>query len=97
MTTVQEMAKLKIHSKEWFNAAFEGVEVPDHIKVVAAKISSIYNIGGQADPGYIASLINRYVIEKPTVCPVTTTGEHCDIKLGDSDDCYWCHQPKHTS
>lgn len=87
-TSIAEMATLKKHSKEWFDAAFEGVNTPDYIKVVAAKISSIYNISGQADPGYIANLINRYVTERPTVCPKTTTGEHSD--LATNNTCPWC-------
>jgi len=95
MTSISEMATMKTHSKEWNQAAFEGVDVPDYIKVVSAKICEIYGINGQCDPGYIANLINMYVTEKPTVCPVTTTGEHCHIQLGGSDDCMWCHNPRH--
>ena len=34
-TTMQDMAKLKGHSKEWFDAAFEDVDTPDYIKTVA--------------------------------------------------------------
>lgn len=93
MTTITEMAELKTHSREWFDAAFEGVDVPGYIKVVAAKISSIYNISGQADPGYIANLINRYITEKPTVCPKTTTGEHSDLaSTVYHGTCPWCWQ-----
>ena len=95
MTSIMRMAKLKKHSKEWNKAAFESVNVPDYIKVLSSKLCEIYNIGGQADPGYIANLINMYTSEKPTVCPATTTGEHCYINLGDSDDCMWCHLPRH--
>ncbi len=79
MTTTFEMAKLKIHSKEWYKAEFERVTVTDYLKVIAAHICNAYNITGQADPGYIANLINRYVTEKPTVCPKTATGEHSDL------------------
>jgi hypothetical protein len=92
MTTLQDMAKLKMHSKAWFAASFEHVDVPDYIKVAAAKIASAYNIQGQSDPGYIANIINRYVNEKPTVCPVCPTGEHCDA--GPKDTCIWCWQRK---
>ncbi len=94
MTTINEMDKLEKYSKPWFTAAFEDVNVPDYIKVVAAKISSIYNIGGQADPGYIANLINRYVVEKPTVCTKSSTGEHSDVQLSDNITCIWCWQLK---
>ena len=88
MTTVFEMAKLETHSKEWFAAAFEGVNVPDYIRVVAAKIAKTYGIDGQADPGYIANLINRFVTDKPTTCPATSTGEHMD----GTGFCTWCWQ-----
>jgi len=94
MTSIAEMAKLQTHSKEWFNSAFEGVNAPDYIKVVAAKICSAYGISGQADPGYIANVINRYVTEQPTVCPKSATGEHSDVVLADDITCIWCWQPK---
>ena len=87
------MAELKKHSKEWNAAAFEGVDVPDYIRVVAAKIATVYGIGGQSDPGWIANMIRSYVTEQPTVCSVTTTGEHSN--WGDTDFCIWCHKAKH--
>ncbi len=92
MTSVAEMSKMKTHSKEWFNAAFENVDVPDYIKVAAAKICACYNINGEADPGYIANLINDKITDKHTVCPHTTTGEHSTYN--DDDYCQWCYQCK---
>jgi hypothetical protein len=95
MTTVSEMSEMQTHSKEWFKAAFEGVNVPDYIKVATAKICHAYNITGQSDPGYIANVINRYVTEKPTVCLASGTGEHSDCRLADGLTCQWCWGPKH--
>ena len=95
MITVEEMAKMKMHSKEWFNAAFENMEdMPDYIKVAAARICSCYGIKGQADPGYIANVIKYHVTQKDTVCPKTNTGEHCMLDLNDDITCQWCWQAK---
>ena len=57
MTTIEEMAKLKTHSKEWFAAAFEDVFASEKIKKAAERICLSYGISGQADPGYIANVI----------------------------------------
>ena len=93
MVTIEEMAALKKHSKEWNAAAMESVDVPDHIRTVALRIASVCGIGGQSDPGWIANLIQRYITTQPTVCPVSTTGEHCDH--GQDDYCIWCHNHKY--
>ena len=92
MAEMAEMAQLEKHSKEWFEVAFEGVNAPDYIKVASAKICQAYNITGQCDPGYIANVINNKVNEKQTVCPKTSTGEHCMV--GPEDTCQWCWQSK---
>lgn len=52
-----KMAKLKMHSNDWFDAAFEGVNQPDSIKRAARRICVAYGITGQSDPGYIANVI----------------------------------------
>jgi hypothetical protein len=56
-TTVTEMAVLKVYSKEWFKAAFEGVNATPEVKDAAMMICTAYGITGQADPGYIANVI----------------------------------------
>ena len=92
MTTVAEMAKLETQSREWFDAAFEGVDVPEYIKTVAAVICHSYDINGQADPGYIANIIQQYITLKPSKCPKTATGCHFDHKSG--ENCIWCFGQK---
>ena len=92
MTTISEMGDMAKHSKEWNAAAMESVEVSDHIRTVALKIASVYRIGGQSDPGWIANMIQHYIATEPTVCPVTTTGEHSEI--GPDNYCIWCHRVK---
>lgn len=57
--TIEEMGALPMHSKEWFSAAFEGMEVLDFMKLAAERICHAYGIRGQADPGYIANTINQ--------------------------------------
>uniref|UniRef100_A0A6M3MFH0 Uncharacterized protein n=1 Tax=viral metagenome TaxID=1070528 RepID=A0A6M3MFH0_9ZZZZ len=57
MTTIQEMSKLKLHTKEWFDAAFEGVPASEEIKEASKRICHSYSISGQSDPGYIANVI----------------------------------------
>jgi len=62
MTTIEEMAKLEMHSKEWFSASFEGLEdMPDYIKMAAIRICHAYGITGQSDPGYIANTIKHHI------------------------------------
>ena len=61
MITVEEMAKLGTFSIDWFAAAFEGVVVPDSVKTASIRICQSYLLNGQADPGYIANLINQEV------------------------------------
>lgn len=59
MTTVSEMGKMKPLSPEWFDAAFEEMEIPDFAMCAAIRICKSYHITGQADPGYIANIINQ--------------------------------------
>lgn len=53
--TIDELEPL---SDEWFDAALDGVDqiLPD--KVAARTICRAFEITGQADPGYIANVIN---------------------------------------
>lgn len=57
-TTVQEMGELKIHSQEWFKAAFEGVYLAEVVKQASIRICHAYGIKGQSDPAYIANIID---------------------------------------
>ena len=59
MTTVKEMGKMGPLSPEWFDAAFENMEIPDFAMYAAIRICKAFNITGQADPGYIANVINQ--------------------------------------
>ena len=59
MTTVSEMGKMEPLSPEWFDAAFEGMDVHDYAYSAAIRICKSFNIKGQADPGYIANVINQ--------------------------------------
>ena len=43
---------------EWFDEAFNGVDVPKFAKKAAKRICIAYGIVGQADPGYIANVID---------------------------------------
>ncbi len=53
-----EMHKLKVHSEEWFKAAFRGLDISDWIKASATRICMAYKIAGQSDPGHIADIIS---------------------------------------
>lgn len=61
MTTIEEMAKLKTHSEKWFSAAFETCKASDKCKEAAKKICFAYGIHGQADPAYIANVIDSII------------------------------------
>ena len=57
LTTISEMAALPLYSKEWFKAAFEGVNATPEVKDAVMQICAAYGIRGQADAGYIANVI----------------------------------------
>lgn len=54
---VFEMAKLEMHSQEWFDAAFENCNAPVKYQTVARRICRSYGIKGQSDPAYIANIL----------------------------------------
>lgn len=56
-TSIADMAKMQPYSKEWFKAAFEGINATPEIKDAAMMICTAYGITGQADAGYIANVI----------------------------------------
>jgi hypothetical protein len=56
-TTIAQMAAFPVYSKEWFKAAFEGVNATPEVKDAAMMICTAYGITGQADAGYIANVI----------------------------------------
>lgn len=61
MTTVSEMGKMEPLSEEWFEAAFEDCIAPSTVKRAAKRICKAFNITGQADPAYIANVIDQEV------------------------------------
>ncbi len=63
-TTISQMGKMEIFSKEWFKAAFEGCNAPEFAKESARKICVAYGIKGQSDPAYIANVIKDQFINK---------------------------------
>lgn len=61
MTTIEEMSKMKMHSKEWFNAAFELAKASPGAIRASKRIIEAYGIKGQADPMYIANVIESEI------------------------------------
>jgi len=57
--TVEEMGKLPIHSDKWFDAAFEHCIAEKRFKEASIHICRAYGIKGQADPAYIANVIQN--------------------------------------
>ena len=53
--------KAGIGTDSWYQIALEGINVSDSIKKASVRICQAYGISGQADPGYIANLINHEV------------------------------------
>ncbi len=64
MTTIEQMSKLKTHSKEWYEAAFENCKASPEAISASKRICAAYGISGQADPAYIANVIQEE-IDKP--------------------------------
>jgi hypothetical protein len=60
-TTVSKMGKMKPLSPEWFDASFEGMNVPEFAKYASIRICKSYGIIGQSDPGYIANVIAQEI------------------------------------
>jgi hypothetical protein len=42
MTTIEQMAALQMHSSQWFDAAFENINVPNEVKEAAKRICVAY-------------------------------------------------------
>ena len=56
MATITEIAKVQVHSEEWFAKVFDGENVPEDIKRLSIRLCRSYNIGGICDPMYIANV-----------------------------------------
>lgn len=48
-----------VHSDKWFDAAFEGMELPERLRSLSERLCRAYGIGGTADPAHIANLVAR--------------------------------------
>jgi hypothetical protein len=59
--TISEMAKLEPLSDEWFEAAFEDCIASSTVKRAAKRICKAFEITGQADPAYIANVIEQEI------------------------------------
>ena len=53
---VFDMDNLGVHTPEWFDAAFEGMDVSARVRAWSIAFCLKHNIRGQSDPGYIANV-----------------------------------------
>ena len=57
-----DMGKLETRSNKWFEAAFEGCTARPSAIRASTRICRAYGISGQADPAYIANVIEAELI-----------------------------------
>ena len=63
-TSIQDMEKLGKGTPKWFETAFEGKMYPEWLKKAVIHICDSYGIYGQADPAYIANVIEKYELQQ---------------------------------
>ena len=56
---MKEISQLNVPSKEWFDIAFKGYDIPEDIRRLSEILCRAYGIYGTADPMYIANVIAK--------------------------------------
>jgi hypothetical protein len=60
MTKFDAFDKSPVHSEEWFRHAMHLTSAPEWMKQAAEHICKSFGIKGQADPAFIANVIDQY-------------------------------------